>query len=181
MRIIGLMGPAGAGKSTIATYLCEKYGAQRYALANPLKEIARRTLDFSHEQVYGTQEEKEATDPRYGFSARFFLQRLGTEGIRSVFGADVWVDLLLEKIMREKPFVAVVEDVRFLNEVTAIRAAGGDIWRLESPGRESAADATHASEAEWMKAPYDRRIAPSRRDLGLLFEIVDEACRSSVA
>ncbi len=44
------------------------------SLASPLKRIAQVTMGFSDAQLYGTQEEKEAIDPRYGMSARVFLQ-----------------------------------------------------------------------------------------------------------
>src|SRR5690349_10218769 len=97
-RIIGLLGGAGAGKSTIASYLVEKYGAKRYRLAGLLKEIARRTLDLTVEQVDGTQAQKEAVDERYGFSPRWFLQRLGTEGVRATLGQDFWTRALMAQI-----------------------------------------------------------------------------------
>lgn len=182
-RIIGLLGPAGAGKSSVAEFLEQEYGVERYSLAAPLKEIARRTLDFTEAQVYGTQAEKEAVDPRYGFSPRWFLQRLGTEGIRHVLSADVWVKLCLDRIKAGTPAVAVIEDVRFINEVDAIRfcwrsapdvSIHGEVWRLESPGREAVttADASHASEAEWSQAPYDVLIRPKKRGLEELFALV---------
>lgn len=190
--VIGLLGPAGAGKSSVAGHLEEKYGAVRYSLAAPLKEIAMRAFGFTHEQCWGTQAQKEAPDERYGgHSARWFLQRLGTEGIRHVFGADVWTDLLIKKIGDERPNVAVIDDVRFINEAKKLREFGigmvhgnhfqmdrsGYIWRLESPGRETQADASHASEAEWSHAPWDYAIAPTERGLDKLFALVDDACR----
>lgn len=190
--IIGLMGPAGAGKSSVAEHLVDKYGARRYSFAEPLKTFAMNALGFTHEQCWGTQAQKEAPDERYGGkSARWFLQKLGTEGARKTFGEDFWTKQLLEKINREKPDLAVIDDARFVNEARAIctfntsadpRATEygrhGFVWRLDSPNRETAADATHASEREWLDAPTDYVIAPERRGLDLLFSLVDEAARA---
>lgn len=183
--VIGLMGPSGAGKSSIGDYLVEKYGAVRYSFAGPLKEMVGRALDFSKEQLYGTQAQKEEPDERYGGkSARWFLQRIGTEGCRKTFGETFWTDQLLAKIKREKPVCAIIDDARFVNEAKAIRAFGagitgydmGFVWRLESPDRETTADATHASEREWMDAPSDYTIKPEKRGLDILFGIVERAC-----
>lgn len=132
--IIGVGGLAGAGKSTAASYLVDKYGARRYAFATPLKEIVRRTFDFSHAQVYGSQADKEADDPRYGFSPRWAMMRLGTEGIRSVLGAEFWAEFCLKQIAIDRPDVAVIEDVRFPNEAEKVHTAGGIVWRVERPG-----------------------------------------------
>ncbi len=196
--IIGLLGPAGSGKSSVAAYLVEKYGATRYSLAAPLKEIARRTMGFTEEQVNGTQAQKETIDERYGMTPRQFLQRLGTDGLREVFGADVWIDLLLAKIGRERPDIAVVEDVRFENEAMKIRAMTsfkhdarsirprpvgiGFVWRLENPARAAATsdDGSHTSEREWASAPYDFIIAPVGRGLDQLHQLVDDAARHYV-
>lgn len=182
--IIGLLGPAGSGKSTAAKYLAEKYGARRYAFADPLKDIVRLALDFTHEQVYGPQKSKEAVDPRYGHSPRWFLQRVGTQGVRAVLGADFWWQYTLDqRIMRDRPALAVIEDVRFVNEAAGLDRLGArvpgldsSIWRLE-PIVEgvSTADPTHASEAEWSKAPYDLRIAPRALGLEVLYAELDRA------
>lgn len=182
--IIGLLGPAGSGKSSVAEHLVAKYGARRYSLATLLKEIARRTLSFADEQVYGTQAQKEAVDARYGFSARWFLQRLGTEGVRAVLGEDFWTLTLLKKIRDDKAPYAVVDDLRFCNESEIIGSSPtGHVWRLHPPEdaaaneREAAAGA-HASEREWRYAKADCEIKPACRGLPELFEIVDYQCRS---
>lgn len=172
--IIALTGPAGAGKSTAAAYLAARYGAVRYSLAYPLKEIARRALDFSHPQVYGTQADKDAKDPRYGFSPRWFLQRLGTEGIRDVLGADFWTRHALERIAADARECAVIDDCRFVDEADAIRAAGGVVIRLHPPRDEAAAEDTHASEQQWRRLVADYEIRPSRRGVDALRTLVDD-------
>lgn len=173
--IIALTGPAGAGKSTAAAHLAARYGAMRYSLAYPLKEIARRALDFTHAQVYGDQATKDATDPRYGFSPRWFLQRLGTEGIRAVLGADFWTRHALGRIAADAPECAVIDDCRFVNEADAIRAAGGAVIRLHPPRDEAAAaEDTHASEQQWRQIVADYEIRPSRRGVDALRTLVDD-------
>lgn len=179
--LVAIMGPAGSGKSTVAKHLIERYGAVQYTLAAPLKRIAKVTMGFSDEQLYGSQAAKEAVDPRYGFSARQYLQRLGTEGMRGEFGEDVWVDLMLTQIRRDKPILAVCDDCRFLNEAIKILAfddgsgGHGHVWRLSGQHRASSDSGTHQSEREWDKAPYDYAIAPSEFGVEHLKRCVDDA------
>lgn len=176
-RVIALLGEAGSGKSTIAGHLAEKYGARRYMFSDLLKTIAMRTLELTREQCYGTQEQKEAIDPRYGFSPRWFLQRLGTEGIRNTLGRDFWIRATLAQIAMDAPALAVIEDTRFINEADAIRAAGGHVWYVRRPGeRASTADQTHASEAEIARAynpDVDDCIAPAAIGIPELQACVD--------
>lgn len=125
IHILALLARAGHGKTTIANYLRDTYGAQVVSLAAPLKRAAKKVMAFSDSQLYGTQTDKEAIDPRYGISARTFLQRLGTEGLREEFGPDVHIRALFHQIERhddlhEGHYVYVVDDVRFPNEVAAI-------------------------------------------------------------
>lgn len=108
---------------------------------------------------------------------RFALQRLGTEWGRFCY-PNVWVDYALrvaDKLLYKsgilrsvhyhydqmqglrvlnvplgpKPTGVVISDVRFINEVEAIRAAGGHVWKIERPGSGlTGTAAQHASEQE---------------------------------
>ncbi len=177
-QIIGLLGAAGSGKSTIASHLAESYGAKRYSLAGLLKQIAASTLDFEPEQVYGTQEQKETVDPRYGFTPRWFLQRLGTEGVRQHLGIDFWTEQTIARIRIDAPRIAVIEDVRFVNEATILRSQivpAGLIWQVVAPVKQSSDAGTHASETEWRDAPFDWQIAPPELGITMLEQAVDRA------
>lgn len=128
MKIIGLLGAAGSGKSTVSDYLVAKYDAKKYSFAYPLKEIARRVFDFTEGQLYGSQAEKEAVDPRYNFSPRWLLQKLGTEGIRAVLGEDTWWQSCLRRILDDRPSLVVIEDFRFSNEVDGFLGINDAAW-----------------------------------------------------
>lgn len=131
IHVVALLARAGHGKTTIANHLRDTYGARVVSLAGPLKKVAKAVMRFSDAQLYGSQEEKEAFDPNgsrdaegTALSARLFLQRLGTEGLREHFGQNVHLDALTYRMRREydaepgdAPIVFVIDDVRFVNEV----------------------------------------------------------------
>jgi hypothetical protein len=131
--ILGLLAKSGHGKTTVASHLVGVHGAQVRSLAGPMKRAVKNVFGLSDAQLWGTQAEKEAIDPRYGFSPRWLLQRLGTEGLRHEFGDDVHLRALAHGLRREEaerppgsaPRLYVVDDVRFPNDAHVI-AAGGD-------------------------------------------------------
>lgn len=188
ITVIGLCGPAGSGKSTVAKHLEDKYGAVRYGFATPLKEMVKRALDFSPQQVYGTQEEKEAIDPRYGHSARWFLQRIGTEGCRAVFGDDFWTKQCVDMIWRQNPVFAVIDDMRFLNEANAVlddTRFNGLVWRLhpvaDAASEEHATAAgKHASEEQWRQIDASLEINPEKRGVDELLALIDKAMEMTI-
>jgi len=174
MKIIGVLGPAASGKSTLAQYLVDKYGAKRYSFAHPLKKIVRQAFDLTKDQVWGSQASKETVDPRYGVSPRWLLQRLGTEGIRNTLGADFWWELCLQQILDDAPTLAVIDDFRFNNEVNGFLSLNINhdpkfpmvhVWRIESDrARDTQADASHQSEAEWSQCAFTNLVKPEPAD-----------------
>lgn len=149
MMLIGIAGNKGHGKDTVGRMLAQKYDFSPIAFADPIKEAVKVALDMSDTQVYGTQEQKEAVDPRYGFSPRHAMQTLGTEWGRDLLREDIWPTVLWAKIESAKARGFdrfCITDVRFPNEADQIRERGGIIIKVVRPGVETDAHSTHASE-----------------------------------
>lgn len=135
INLIALGYKSGVGKDTLADYLCAAHGYTRIPFALSLKNAAREVFDFSDEQLHGSR--KNEVDPRWGFSPREALQRMGTEAMRGTFGPDVWVrawERRVAKAVAEGRTNIVVTDVRFLSEVEAVVKLGGFLVRIERPG-----------------------------------------------
>ena len=132
-----------------------------YAFANKLKTMCVDLLGLKEEWVFGTDEQKNtpthinwkdlwfAEDakmmPDIPMTAREVLQFVGTNIFRSMY-ENVWVDACLRQIEQENPEIALISDVRFENEVTAIQNKGGYVIGLKrSPYKKSD---KHASETE---------------------------------
>lgn len=140
---IGLVGRARAGKDTAAEVLAVEFGFEVVRFADPLKLIAADLFGLSLDDVHGRGIDREAVLPEWGLSIRQILQRLGTEVGRSLH-PDVWVRYAARRIAASRAPV-VVPDVRFANEVQALRALGGVVWRISRPGGPEVAP--HPSEA----------------------------------
>ena len=141
VRLIGLSGAAGSGKSTAAQYLQDAHHYHRKRFAQPLKDALRRILqgamvdDHTIERmIEGDLKETPAT-VLLGKTPREAMQTLGTEWGRNCIGGDFWVNLMRHALDTSKRgSLIVIEDVRFHNEVRLIRAYGGKIIRMEGRG-----------------------------------------------
>jgi hypothetical protein len=139
MRIIAFAGPAGAGKTTCAQYLVDRHGFERMSFAAPMYDM----LEVMGLGRPKTQAEKEAIIPWLGVSWRHAAMTLGTEWGRELINPNVWVICAMRRCVEGKKYV--VDDCRFENEASAIRAQGGRILHLA--GRQSFhSNPAHASE-----------------------------------
>jgi len=111
--------------SIINTYLNSKgVKSEIMSFADPLKKVIAGTFDISLEElddykniptmypVFITQTEE--TIRQIDF--RYILQRFGTEGMKPVFGADVWTKLLYTKAQESENDIIIVPDFRFMIE-----------------------------------------------------------------
>jgi hypothetical protein len=166
MNIVGFTGVAGSGKDSAAVVLLDRFGFTRVSLADEIKRICARQFGWDREILWGPSEFRNVPDPGWGgLTARRALQHLGTEWGRAMH-PDIWVNRMINDARgvmgggyydpaigvyrKQDPsrYVGVcVPDVRFENEVDAIHAVGGRVWRIDRPGAglEGAAGA-HASE-----------------------------------
>lgn len=131
--IIGLSGLAGVGKDTIADFLVRHHAFEKVSLAEPFKVFCKEVLGFSDDQLFGPSKFRDAVDPRYGKTPREALQKLGTDWGRA-FYENIWVDRAIQIAQARLRFCrsdgCVIPDVRFKNELDAIKAAGGQVWRI---------------------------------------------------
>ena len=153
--IVGLSGYARSGKDSVAGVLLES-GWQRRAFADAIKE-AVYLLD---PLVAGPLRVQQVVDllgwegAKNQFpEVRRLLQFMGAEVGRDLLGENVWVDRVLSDL-REGNYV--ITDCRFPNEADAIRAAGGQVWRISRPGIGPAND--HASENSMDEYQFDAHI-----------------------
>ena len=146
MKIIGIGHKSRQGKDTLGKFLVQEfakgdYYAKTYSFADSLKSYCR--VAFGMEEKDGN-----------------LLQYVGTEIFRKK-DADFWVKQLFLKLEEEQPEIAIVTDMRFLNEANFIRNLGGvtvDVIRLnkdDSRYLDETRDANHRSEIELDDYDFD--------------------------
>lgn len=136
--LIGITGHAGVGKDTVRQILVEDHGFYGLAFADPVRDMARALLDHVYcGHMIDSRELKEVAAPTLGISPRQIMQMLGHEWGRVMIRPTLWIDIARAKISMarlrgEKRFV--VSDVRYQDELTAIRELSGKLWHITRPG-----------------------------------------------
>jgi len=91
MQIIGILGNAGSGKDTVGKMLVELTEGVSLALANPLKEFAQDVFGFTHSQLWGPSEARNAIDANYSRDpSRGWLRRLFSTELSSRARLSNW-------------------------------------------------------------------------------------------
>jgi hypothetical protein len=174
---------AGAGKDVVAKRLVDNHNFISLAWADPLKRFCKEVYEFPDEALWGESDARVLPDKRYprpegGFlTPRFALQSLGTDWGRNCY-LNTWVDYgirtakrilggqyytpknglsIFEPGGRKKPKGVVFSDVRFMNELSAIKEAGGKVVRIKrqigTPYDAEAMNLLHDSETELPNTP----------------------------
>lgn len=111
--LVGLIGPAGAGKDTVAALLVEHHGFHRVAFADRLRELAER-IDPTYAALVAAHGGYD-TAHRVNPWVRRRLIEIG-DAAREVIGPDVWID----PVEAELDYVdgpVVISDLRYRTEV----------------------------------------------------------------
>jgi hypothetical protein len=160
VHVVGLGHKARNGKDTTAAVLQEYFGsdARRYAFADSLRAVCR--------VVYGMEDKDAPLLQTVGTE----LFRMGQHSARTSDGRilfhptasnisptpdpEVWARTTYWTIAEQQPRVAIISDVRFLNEAQMIKDMGGTLIkcvRRTSSGRQfidPTRSATHPSETD---------------------------------
>lgn len=178
--LIGISGWAGSGKDTFADILVDLYGFKKMSFADALREIAeavnpivgvkmmdaivndQMTAHLSIVRYRDALQEVGYTEAKSKYpEMREFLQRLGTDGVRTVLGNDTWINEAMRRA-RECRLV-VFPDLRFQDEANALRDHGGFLIRMYRDGVGPAND--HISEHDLDEYSFDM-IVPNDGDIG---------------
>lgn len=163
--IIGLSGYARSGKDTAAAFLMAA-GWRKASFAGALKDAlyVLNPIIIGGDNPWRVQtivdrDGWERAKDNYP-EIRALLQRLGTDVGRNLFGDTFWVDIAMARLQGDpvsgEYWNTVFADCRFPNEAEAIKAAGGQVWRIERPG--FAPVNAHPSETALDGYEFDRVI-----------------------
>ena len=138
--IVGLVGFIGAGKGTVADLLVERHNFFKESFANSVKDSCAAVFGWDRAMLEGDTPESRAWreqpdkwwSDKFGkeFSPRLALQLMGTEAGRDVFHPDLWVHTVLRRCEQAPYNNYVIADVRFPNEINAIKDSGGVVVRV---------------------------------------------------
>ena len=156
--IIGISGKAGSGKDTAAKMLevlyanpdisYEDFTNKRYKnfadilivhFADALKETAQVLFRLGEWET-NTQEGKKTTINWIGKTVRELLQGIG-QGLRDAIDPNLWVKILFANTEDWSNYI--IADVRYPNEVNAIKERNGILIRID---RKGAGAGNHSSE-----------------------------------
>ena len=156
--IIGISGKAGSGKDTAAKMLevlyanpdisYEDFANKRYKnfadiqivhFADSLKETAQVLFRIGEWET-NTQEGKKTTINWIGKTVRELLQGIG-QGLRDAIDPNLWVKILFANTKGWSNYI--IADVRYPNEVYAIKKRNGVLIRID---RKGAGAGNHSSE-----------------------------------
>jgi hypothetical protein len=184
--IIGVCGLIGSGKDTIADYLCNIYGFKRDSFAATLKDAVAAVFGWDRELLEGrtteSREWREQVDPWWSerlnmpnLTPRYVLQVWGTEVARKSWHDDTWIASLEHKLAKAHNDI-VITDVRFPNEIKAIKNAGGIVIRVvrgDEPVWYSIAKRANKGDAMAQQQLKDFNIHPSETAwIGTTFDAI---------
>jgi len=172
--IIGLYSPAPqSGKSTLGRFLSHHFHLQHRSFASPIKHIVRHflfSLDIeAHVVNHLIEESKNTPIPKAGNkTVRELCQTLGLEWGRELIGEDLWVNALMGSLQGGNGYV--IDDVRFPNEYAAVKAKGGEIWKIIRPDTDVLIE--HPSEGLLEGLPFDRVLINDGTEYQLYHQLI---------
>lgn len=161
--VILVSGYKRSGKDTTSKMLKEIIEANTskkveiMSFAEPIKFIAKTIFNISDEQLDKFKNDREGIYSLYSYRKytmltdfREILPAIGNDALKPIFGNDVWVKVIKDKMLKSDAEIIIIPDFRFLvenafeNSVT-IRVVNDNIKN----------DTTHPSETELDNFEFD--------------------------
>jgi len=130
--LIGISGPMGAGKTTLAKDLCNNLDFTRFSFAGPVRQEVADGMGIDLQTLMTLEDVKGKSQFRQIYQA-------WGNGMRTIRRPDYWINKLFDHIesgeaqmeANEAVNIVVIDDVRYPNEVQAIKDRGGMMIHLE--------------------------------------------------
>lgn len=138
-KIIGLIGAAGVGKTTLANHL-GTFGWRRASFGKGIKDMLTGYLKGRIQDTYIDQivvgEWKDRPLDIFGGMTSRDMQIIIGQAIRQG-KSDFWVQDFIREVQQHKHYTnIIVDDIRQLNEAQAIVSQGGRLVEVVAPGVE---------------------------------------------
>ncbi len=115
-KIVMLSGKAGSGKDTVCNYIVENYpGYRQYAFANCLKDYVGAMYGISDTLLYTQEGKKRMINVKETQMSIRDILILEARRKRDV-DPNYWVNLVISKILADRPEKVVISDFRYPNE-----------------------------------------------------------------
>jgi dephospho-CoA kinase len=206
MSIIAIAGKIGSGKNTVGDIIqkiCltnEGPTFEQKSFAGKLKQIASLLTGIPVEKFEDQEFKKTLLGPEWGtvstnplnaipvfgdvrflhlMSVRELLQKLGTEAMRDGLHKNVWVNALFSDVSLEDNII--ITDMRFENEMEAVKERGGITIRVVRPVEKSKTTARlHPSETSLDSAEFDYEIINDGEIVDLIEKVKEILIKSGI-
>lgn len=144
IKLIGLTGAIGAGKSTVANILYGSYGFTELTFKNAMVHCLAHIFEVDGQIFYDRELKEQPHAALFDRSPREVMQSFGTDWGRKMVHSDIWLRRVENKLVHFPR--CVVSDVRFLNEAEMIKFNNGLIFHIKRKNNPFAVATKHESE-----------------------------------
>lgn len=164
--IIAFSGHANSGKDTAAQFV--RTIDNRYEVMSFARKLKQMAAILTGWEDQFSREGKAHFLPQWGMTAGEIQQKLGTDAVRYGIRDDAWIIALMQDYAPDKYWV--ITDMRFPNELQAVRKAGGFVIRIERDVQDDCGrNSKHPSETSldnWKDWDF---VIDNNRDMNNLF------------
>ena len=137
--MVGICGLISSGKGECARKLVEEHGFTRISFGERLKDTVAVLFGWPRALLEGDtdasrQWREQPTDwvvQGRALTPRDVLQMIGTQALRNNFDPDIWTEVVRRRVRDAPDTNFVIDDVRFPNEIQAVREMqGGTLWHV---------------------------------------------------
>jgi hypothetical protein len=157
--MIGLIGKAGSGKSSVADILVKNHGYLRYSMAGAMRKALLAAMPFLEGRYL--HEDKQSIIPGLGVTGRQLLQTFGHDWGRTQIHKGIWIQALQSELslMKVDFRKVVIDDMRYENECDWVKNSGGTIIGIDRPSLD-----TDEMNQEWRKHQSENGISDDMVD-----------------